>query len=437
MRSPRRGGRASRAPRDSAWAPRGATPPKARSSTASSTMVRGVRALGMEACCTLGMLTQEQADALAAAGLSAYNHNLDTSPEFYGSIITTRDLRGAARYDRARPPGRHHGLLRRHHRHGRDRDGRAAGLLHQLASLDPHPESVPINLLARVEGTPLGDRPAEDPLELVRTIATARILMPAVLRAAERRPRCRSPPKRRRCASWPAPTPCFSATAADDAESGGGRRPTAVRGSRPAAAGRRRGMTDGPGRSSSASARRLRAIREGQLQRTLAPADRHRLLVERLPRSRRVIRASKQAMIARRRARAASAAPARGCCAAIARPSPTSSGSFAAFKGTERALYFSSGYLANLAVLTTLPERGDVIFSDERNHASLIDGVRLSAAGRVVFPHNDVGGARARASRASRRQPGVRGHRVAVQHGRRRAAAGGLRRAVPIDRAPR
>jgi len=141
-------------------------------------MVRGVRALGMEACCTLGMLTQPQADALAAAGLSAYNHNLDTSPEFYGSIITTRDY--AERLDtiaRVRQAGITvccGGII------GMGETRRARwGLLQQLASLDPHPESVPVNMLARVEGTPLGDRPAEDPLELVRTIATARILMPA------------------------------------------------------------------------------------------------------------------------------------------------------------------------------------------------------------------------------------------------------------------
>ena len=140
-------------------------------------MVRGVRALDMEACCTLGMLTQAQADALAEAGLSAYNHNLDTSPEFYGSIITTRDY--AERLDtiaRVRQAGITvccGGII------GMGETRRARwGLLHQLASLDPHPESVPVNMLARVDGTPLGDRPAEDPLELVRTIATARILMP-------------------------------------------------------------------------------------------------------------------------------------------------------------------------------------------------------------------------------------------------------------------
>jgi len=141
-------------------------------------MVRGVRALGMEACCTLGMLTQEQADALAAAGCSAYNHNLDTSPEFYGSIITTRTyaerLETIARVRKAGITVCSGGII------GMGESRRARyGMLHQLASLRPHPESVPINLLARVEGTPLGERPDEDPIELVRTIATARIVMPA------------------------------------------------------------------------------------------------------------------------------------------------------------------------------------------------------------------------------------------------------------------
>jgi biotin synthase len=141
------------------------------------TMVRGVRALGMEACCTLGMLTQPQADALAGAGLSAYNHNLDTSPEFYGSIITTRTyterLETIARVRKAGITVCSGGIIGM----GESRRARC-GMLHQLAALRPHPESVPINLLARVEGTPLGDRPDEDPLELVRTIATARVLMP-------------------------------------------------------------------------------------------------------------------------------------------------------------------------------------------------------------------------------------------------------------------
>ena len=141
-------------------------------------MVRGVRALGMEACCTLGMLTQRQAEALADADLTAYNHNLDTSPEFYGQIITTRTYRDRletlARVREAGITVCSGGIIGM----GEGRADRI-GLLQQLASLDPHPESVPINLLVRVEGTPLAGQADEDPLEFVRMIATARVLMPA------------------------------------------------------------------------------------------------------------------------------------------------------------------------------------------------------------------------------------------------------------------
>ncbi len=141
-------------------------------------MVRVVRGLGMEACCTLGMLNQEQANALAEAGLTAYNHNLDTSPEFYGNIITTRTygdrLETLARVRRAGITVCCGGIIGM----GEDRPVRYR-LLQQLAALNPHPESVPINLLVRVDGTPLADLAPEDPLEMVRTIATARILMPA------------------------------------------------------------------------------------------------------------------------------------------------------------------------------------------------------------------------------------------------------------------
>lgn len=140
-------------------------------------MVRGVRSLGMEACCTLGMLTQEQANQLADAGLTAYNHNLDTSPEFYGNIISTRTYQ-----DRLDTLGRVRtagitvccgGIIGM----GEGRLERC-GLLQQLAIQNPHPESVPINMLVRVEGTPLSNQASIEPLELVRTIATARVLMP-------------------------------------------------------------------------------------------------------------------------------------------------------------------------------------------------------------------------------------------------------------------
>ena len=141
-------------------------------------MVRGVRELGMEACCTLGMLTQDQADRLATAGLTAYNHNLDTAPDFYGNIVSTRTyqdrLETLARVRKAGITVCCGGIIGM----GESRMERF-GLLQQIASQQPHPESVPINMLVRVEGTPLADEKPIEPIEMVRTIATARILMPA------------------------------------------------------------------------------------------------------------------------------------------------------------------------------------------------------------------------------------------------------------------
>jgi biotin synthase len=140
-------------------------------------MVKGVRALGMEACVTLGMLSQSQADRLAEAGLTAYNHNLDTSPEFYGQIITTRSyqdrLDTLARVRKAGVEVCCGGIIGM----GETVEDRAR-LLQTLANLAPHPESVPINALAAVPGTPLGDRPPVDPLDFVRMVAAARIMMP-------------------------------------------------------------------------------------------------------------------------------------------------------------------------------------------------------------------------------------------------------------------
>ena len=140
-------------------------------------MVRGVRELGLEACVTAGMLSGPQAAQLAEAGLTAYNHNLDTSPEHYDRIITTRTYQERLEtLGRVRSAGIQLccGGIIGLGESGADR----ASLLQVLASLDPHPESVPINALVAVEGTPLEDRPTVDPLELVRMVATARILMP-------------------------------------------------------------------------------------------------------------------------------------------------------------------------------------------------------------------------------------------------------------------
>ncbi|MEO8377243.1 MAG: biotin synthase BioB [Candidatus Sumerlaeota bacterium] len=140
-------------------------------------MVREVRSLGMEACVTLGLLNAQQAERLAEAGLTAYNHNLDTSPEYYSEIITTRKfedrLTTIANVRKAGITVCSGGIIGM----GEAREDRI-GLLHALASLDPPPESVPINLLVPVEGTPLEKAAPVEPLELVRCIATARILMP-------------------------------------------------------------------------------------------------------------------------------------------------------------------------------------------------------------------------------------------------------------------
>jgi biotin synthase len=141
-------------------------------------MVRAVAALDMEVCCTLGMLNESQAKRLKDAGLTAYNHNLDTSPEFYGNIVSTRvyedRLQTIAHVRKAGITVCCGGILGMG-----ESDEDRIGLLHELSRLNPHPESVPINMLVRNEGTPLADVKELEPLVMVRAIATARVLMPA------------------------------------------------------------------------------------------------------------------------------------------------------------------------------------------------------------------------------------------------------------------
>ncbi|MFH1157774.1 MAG: biotin synthase BioB [Pseudomonadota bacterium] len=143
-------------------------------------MVRGVKAMGLEACCTLGMLTEDQAKKLKEAGLTAYNHNLDTSEAHYASVVTTRTyqdrLDTIANVAKAGISLCCGGILGM----GESREDRVS-LLHTLASLDPQPESVPINALVPVEGTPLQDAPPLDVFEWIRTISVARILMPKAM----------------------------------------------------------------------------------------------------------------------------------------------------------------------------------------------------------------------------------------------------------------
>ena len=143
-------------------------------------MISGVKAMGLETCMTLGMLEDHQAKALSEAGLDYYNHNLDTSPEFYGQIISTRTYQDRLdTLERVREAGINvccGGIIGM----GESRRERA-GLIAQLANMDPYPESVPINHLVAIEGTPLGDVEPLDPFEFVRTIALARITMPRAM----------------------------------------------------------------------------------------------------------------------------------------------------------------------------------------------------------------------------------------------------------------
>ena len=154
--------------------------PKERDMEHVTEMVREVRALGLETCMTLGMLDGDQARALKEAGLDYYNHNLDSAPEFYGRVISTRTYQD--RLDtlaEVRSAGINvccGGIVGM----GETRAHRA-GLIAQLANLEPYPESVPINNLVQVEGTPLAGTEALDPFEFVRTIAVARITMPRTM----------------------------------------------------------------------------------------------------------------------------------------------------------------------------------------------------------------------------------------------------------------
>jgi len=154
--------------------------PKQRELARVLEMVKAVRGLGMETCATLGMLKAGQAEQLKDAGLDYYNHNLDTAPEFYGEIVRTRTQDDRLdTLDKVRNAGLHvcsGGIVGM----GETRRTRA-GLIAQLANLDPYPESVPINNLVQVEGTPLHGTAALDPFEFVRTIAAARITMPKAM----------------------------------------------------------------------------------------------------------------------------------------------------------------------------------------------------------------------------------------------------------------
>jgi len=151
--------------------------PKKKDMPYVTSMVRGVKELGLEACMTLGMVSEGQAGELAEAGLDYYNHNLDTSPEYYGEVITTRKYGDRlTTLDNVRSAGMKvcSGGIVGMGEGEKDR----VGLLHQLATMPVQPESVPINMLVRVEGTPFAQEEDLDPLDFIRTIAVARIIMP-------------------------------------------------------------------------------------------------------------------------------------------------------------------------------------------------------------------------------------------------------------------
>lgn len=151
--------------------------PKDRDIEAVAILVKTVKDVGLEACCTLGMLADGHAEQLRDAGLDYYNHNLDSAPDFYGEVISTRDYQDRLdTLQRVRNAGVNvcsGGIVGM----GETRQQRA-GLLAQLANLETYPESVPINHLVKVPGTPLADQPDLDPFEFIRTIAAARITMP-------------------------------------------------------------------------------------------------------------------------------------------------------------------------------------------------------------------------------------------------------------------
>ena len=170
-------------------------------------MITAVRALGLETCVTLGMLKEGQAEQLREAGLDYYNHNLDTAPEYYGEVVTTHTYQDRLdTLEQVRGAGMKvcsGGIVGM----GESRTHRAA-LLTQLANLNPPPESVPINLLVQVEGTPLNGSAALDPFEFVRSVAVARILMPqSLVRLSAGREQMTS--RHRPRVFWPAPTRFF------------------------------------------------------------------------------------------------------------------------------------------------------------------------------------------------------------------------------------
>ncbi len=384
-------------------------------------MVRDVAGLGLEVCCTLGMLGPQQAERLAAAGLTAYNHNLDTSPEFYGHIISTRTYDDRLRtIDNVRRAGISvccGGILGL----GESETDRIS-LLHTLANLHPPPESVPINALVPVAGTPLTDQPeppaAIEAFEFIRAIATARVLMP--------RSKVRLSAGRL-ALSREAQALCFYAGAnsifvgdkllttpnPDQDHDRALLQLLGLKAEPPTPAARRHAAPAGAGGISSPAGKlamhaawqsEMDADRGRSRFRTLPPlapaaadfCSNDYLGLTRHPAVREAVeRALRDGLpLGSTGSRLVSGD----------HPAITAlEAGFAAWRGTEAALFFSSGYAAGVGVLSTLLRRQDIVFSDAHNPASLIDGMRLSGAQRVIVPHNDVAAFR----EALRRHPAL------------------------------
>ncbi|MGH9487228.1 MAG: biotin synthase BioB [Terriglobales bacterium] len=355
-------------------------------------MVRGVAALDMEVCCTLGMLTAPQAQRLAQAGLTAYNHNLDTSPEFYGHIITTRTFEDRLRtLEHVREAGISvccGGILGL----GEDEADRVR-LLFTLAGMNPPPESVPINALVAVEGTPLAHNQPVDAFEMVRAIATARILMP------HSRVRLSAG---RLSLSDEAQALCFYA-GANSIFTGEKLLTTPNSGEdHDHALLQKLGLDPEPAGHSALPARAhapaaLDAHWAAELDQRESQARRRRLGEAQgedfcsndylgLSRHPGIRAALVEALDHGLELGATGSRLVRGNHPAIAELEAD----FAAWQNREAALLYSSGYSASLGVLSALLRPGDIVFSDQRNHASLIEGMRASGARRVLVPHLDL-----------------------------------------------
>jgi biotin synthase/8-amino-7-oxononanoate synthase len=369
-------------------------------------MVRVVRALGMEACVTLGMLTENQARRLAEAGLTAYNHNLDTSRRHYSKIISTRTyddrLNTLWAVQEAGIAVCCGGILGM----GETEEDRLM-LLAELARLQPPPESIPINCLTPIAGTPLQDAPPVDAIELVRLIATARIAFP--------RARVRLSAGRDKM-SRELQVLCFLAGA--NSIFFGEKLLTAPNPSADEDAELFRAM--GLGESARAQERGS-ALGAPALLRSRAPSqplpDRWKDSLDelrelgryrRLSLPRGIDFSSNDYLGFGREEKDLDAFFSSGLASRLLRGQHTVweevESNLARWHNAEAALMFTSGYVANEGLLSAVIEPGDFVASDEFNHASIIDGLRLSKAERFIFRHNELEHLESGLSHAARRR---------------------------------